>query len=173
MTETPPEVPVEPLEPTRLHTALLNFTSCVGLAPEAICTYSLTIGETYVPFDPDPDDECDEDEAWCSQVWVRVVDISPTETGLQGFDGGDDNVVELELNLEVGILRCIEVPEDGEAPVASDVMAAGLQAMTDMNVILCAALACDAFESLGVGQWTPMGPLGGQYGGTWAFTVQV
>lgn len=162
------ETPATPAD--RLNEALLGFTGCVGEAFDDICSYGLTIGESYVPFDPDPEDDCEDGEAACSQLWVRVMGVTPT--GEVGFDNSDCATT-LQIELEVGILRCLEIPEDGEAPTASDMMVAAMQAMQDMNTIFCAAMGCEVWESIQSGAWTPDGPLGGQYGGVWTFTVEM
>lgn len=152
-----------------LNVALVAFTGCVGSALEDICTYGLTIGEAYVPFDPDPEDDCEDDEAACSQAWVRVMNITPTTS--EGWD--NDCAVAMRIDLEVGVLRCLELKEEGEAPTASEMLEAAMQAMTDMNALYCAAMACDVWDAIDSGQWSPMGPMGGQYGGTWTFTVEL
>lgn len=72
----------------RLQDALIQFTGCIGEAMPDICSYGLTIGESYVPFDPDTEDGCEEDEAICSQVWVRVESINPLDSGTDGWGGG-------------------------------------------------------------------------------------
>lgn len=154
----------------KLNDALIEFTACVGGSVDDICSYGLTIGESYVPFDPDPDDECEDDEIQCSQLWVRVVNSNPASSGVESFAGQDCALV-MEINLEVGIYRCVEIPEGGEAPTATDVLVSAAQAMEDMKRILCAALACEVWDSISVGTWLPTGPLGGQYGGIWTFTV--
>lgn len=152
-----------------LNEALVSFAGCVGTALEDICSYGLTIGDSYVPFDPDPEDDCDDEEAMCSQVWVRVDNAAPTNTA--GWD--NDCATEMRLTLEVGVIRCIEIEGKGEAPSASEVLAAALQSMTDMNRLYCAAMGCEVWAAIEVGQWMPFGPEGGQYGGTWSFTVTV
>lgn len=160
-----------PDSPDPLLDGLVEFTSCIGAALEDICSFGLTIGESYVPFDPDPDDEeCDTDEAVCSQAWVRVASVNPAYA-VDGF-GGDCGAV-LTLNIEVGVIRCVEIPEDGEAPTATDVLVAALQSMDDMRRIHCAAMECGSFDTISAGAWTPFGPRGGQYGGSWQFTVEV
>lgn len=156
--------------PDLLQDALIDFTGCIGEALVDICSYGLTIGETYVPFDPDPEDDCPDNVAACSQAWVRVMGVQPTAAP-QSF--GNDCSVDLKLTLEVGVLRCIDIPEDGEAPTASDVLVAALQSMDDMKVIYCAAMSCEVWDSIESGSWTPNGPLGGQYGGVWTFDVEV
>lgn len=156
----------------RLNDALIEFTACIGNGLEDVCSYGLTIGETYVPFNPDEDEPCDDEDIQCTQAWVRVMNVQPKAEGVEGF-GGQDCYLTLTLDLEVGILRCVEVEEGGEAPNATDVLVAAGQAMTDMNAILCSALGCEVWDAIEVGQWQPVGPLGGQYGGIWNFTVEV
>lgn len=166
----PDEIPDEMTE-DRLHNALVEFTGCVGEALDGLCSYGLTIGQSYVPFNPDPEDDCEDEEAYCSQAWVRVENVSVANLG-DSFDGSDCGG-ELTLSLEVGVLRCVEIPEDGEAPTASDVLVSALQAMDDMRAIYCAAMSCEVWESINVGQWVPNGPQGGQVGGIWTFTVSI
>lgn len=158
---------------SRLNTALVAFTGCVGESLDDLCSYGLTIGETYVPFDQDEDEEdCSDDDGYiCSQAWVRVE--SATAPGNPSWDG--QCATGLQLVLEVGVKRCFQI--EAEAPTASDVMGAALQSMDDMNRILCAALSCEdadgqpVFDSIQSNEWVPMGPLGGEYGGIWIFTV--
>lgn len=151
--------------------ALVEFTGCIGGALDDVCSYGLTIGESYTPFDPDPEDDCDDEEVVCSQAWVRVANINVTELS-EGF-GRSACANSMSITLEVGVLRCVEIPEDGEAPTASGMLAAAMQAMTDMKKIQCAALACEVWDKITIGSWLPLGPLGGQYGGVWSFTADL
>lgn len=166
------ETPDEPdLGLSHLQAALVEFTGCIGSALANICSYGLTIGESYVPFDPDPEDECEDEEAMCSQVWVRVAstDVTNVTSGFEaGGCGGSMAVV-----LEVGVKRCIAIAEGGEAPTTSEVLVAALQAMDDMQKLYCAAMGCKVWDGITVGQWVPFGPAGGEYGGTWNFTVEI
>jgi hypothetical protein len=157
-----------------LHQALIQFTGCIGEALSDICSYGLTIGEAYVPFDPDPEDDCPEDEEMvCSQAWVRVTSVNPLPNLTESWEGDTDAACSFRIGLEVGVLRCVEIPEEGNAPTASDVLVGALQAMTDMKAVQVAALGCEVWESIEVGEWHPSGPLGGQYGGVWSFTVEL
>lgn len=164
----------------KINTALVGFTGCIGEALEEICSYSLTFGEVYWPFSPDEEDGCDEGED-CSQAWVRVTDIN-VAFNQKGFDSGpirDDGSCEgacggtFRFNLEVGVLRCYDIPEGGEAPTATQVMSVAMQANIDMAAIYQAAMNCEVWESITPGSWQPEGPLGGQYGGYWNFTVEL
>lgn len=154
---------------TRLNDALIEFTGCIGEGLDDLCSYGLTIGETYVPFDPDPEDGCEDDEVACSQAWVRVTSVSSVSDG----SWGGDCATVMRIGLEVGVLRCIPVPDNGEAPQASDVLVGATQAMDDMNTIHCAAMGCEVWQSITTGQWSPLGPRGGQVGGSWTFEVEV
>lgn len=152
----------------RLNDALVRFTGCVGAAIDDICSYGLTIGENYVPFDPD-EGECEDDEDDCSQIWVRVA--SAGVNSQESWNG--DCAAVMSIDIEVGVIRCIEIPEGGEAPTTSDVLAAATTAMSDMQALYCAMMDCEVWNSINVGAWTPMGPMGGQYGGTWMITVEI
>lgn len=163
------EVALTPTE--QLQDALLGFTGCIGQSLEDICSYGLTIGEAYIPFDPDDDSPCDPEEIPCSQAWVRVMHVLPTDVS-ETFAGSECTSV-LSITLEAGVIRCIPIEEEGEAPKESDVLAAAMQSMADMLAIQCAALGCEVWESIILNEWVPHGPLGGQYGGTWTFTVTV
>lgn len=154
----------------RLQDALIQFTVCIGEALD-ICSYGLTIGESYVPFESDPDEECSDDEVACEQAWVRVANVGVAEQS-DSFAMAECGGV-MEMSIEVGVLRCIEVAEGGEAPTATQTMLAALQALTDMQTIYCAAMNCEVWDSITSGQWVPEGPLGGQHGGTWMFTVRI
>lgn len=155
-----------------LENAIIEFTGCIDDALPDVCSVGFTLGEGYVPFDPDPEDGCKADDVACSQAWVRAMNVQPKAGSGVGFSGEDCSVT-LSLELEVGVLRCIKIPPRGAAPRATDVLVAGMQALTDMNAILCAALGCDVWDSIEIGQWNPNGPLGGQYGGTWTFSVEL
>lgn len=164
------------VEDERLHNALVAFTQAIGEAL-AVCSYGLTIGQDYVPFEADDEDECDEDDedsVTCTQAWVRVSGAVPTG-GVSLLDGSECASV-LRISLEVGILRCIVIEDRGEAPKAADVLAAAITSMSDMTAIYRAATGPEApevWDSITAGQWTPSGPLGGQFGGTWTFAVEI
>lgn len=151
--------------------ALVGFTGCIGTAFDDICSYSLTIGDSYVPFLPDDEDECEDGDEMCSQIWVRVTDVTPRNVS-DSFEGGDGCFAGMDFGLEVGVVRCIEVEANGEAPTATQVLEAAVQSMEDMNRIYCAAMGCEVFDALNAGQWQPFGPEGGQYGGFWTFTAE-
>lgn len=169
MTEPTPEVSPQ-LRADALNEALVGFTGCVGEALEGICSVGLTIGEAYVPFEPDDDEECDEDDAYCSQAWVRVEGVRPEIE--ESFEAGGC-AARLFVTIEVGVMRCFTIPDKGEAPTATDVLVASMQGMDDMQAIFCAAMNCEVWVSIEASPWQPLGPMGGQYGGVWTFTAEL
>lgn len=162
----------QPSMATQLNDRLIEFAASMGAAVD-ICSWGLTVGDSYVPFNPDPDDDCDEDMladgVACSQVWVRVMNMTPLSVNTFG----GDCAVEWRIGLEVGVLRCFGIEEDGEAPDASDVLVAATGAMEDMGAIMEAALDTEIWDKVELGEWGPVGPLGGQYGGIWTFVAYV
>jgi hypothetical protein len=164
----------------RFQNAMIETVGCVADALDDVCSVGFTIGESYVPFDPDPDDKsCRVKDTMCSQAWIRVMSVQPTGTATLGFDGANCSM-SMVAEIEVGVLRCIKTPAKGKAPTETDVLMYAMQAMNDMNSILCAVLSCGPVEgesvwdeTPSVGVWRPQGPLGGQYGGTWTFRVEL
>jgi hypothetical protein len=162
-----------PSKADALNDALVAFTGAIGEAVTGICSYGLTYGDTYVPFAPDDIDQTctDVEEAMCSQVWVRLISASPSPGAVEAWTG--DCAIEMSMQLEVGVVRCVGIPEGGEAPAATDALIAAIQANDDMMAIHCAAMATEVWSSITTGTWQPHGPIGGQYGGTWDFTVTI
>lgn len=172
MSESGTESDVEPEGESRVLKALIEFTGCIGGAFDDVCSYALIPGDGYIPFAPDEDDEENCEDEDCSQVWVRVTSMNPTPKNTEGWDGQECGFT-MDLSLEVGIMRCMEVIAEGEAPTATAMLAYAMQAVEDSNVLMCAALGCDVGISLNIGSWTPLGPLGGEFGGSWTMTLQV
>ena len=150
--------------------SMAALLGCLDLAVPDVCSFGWTVGEAYVPFDPDPDEQCADDDVMCSRVWLRVGGIATDSAG-SGF--GQTVQGDFSLNLEVGINRCFDIPEGGQAPTASEVLEAAAKSMDDMDRILCAVVNCQAFNDVVPLSWTPDGPLGGIYGGIWNFQVDI
>ncbi len=159
---------------TQEHALLDSLTAFSVEVGEAlgVCSYGLTIGETYVPFRPDPEDECEEDEEYCTQAWLRVISVRPNPNSNSKGWGGACAATRI-LELEVGITRCLGIPEDGEAPMAGDVLSAAWTAMEDMSTIATVATSSDLWIDVELGMWSPNGPSGGVYGGQWTIQVEL
>lgn len=164
-------------KPATLEDAVLAFTGAIGEAIPDVCTYTLIYGDKYIPFRPDEEEEeagddgepspCENNE--CDQLWVRVAMVTIAGDVPQSFGGSCEGLYQLDL--EVGIQRCVRVEDDGEAPRANDLMVGAMQMLDDMQAIFKAAMGLEVWDSIDAGAWLPSGPEGGQYGGSWDFTA--
>lgn len=156
-----------------LSAAILEFVGCMATAVPDVCSYGWTVGEQYVPFAPDDDEDCEVNEAGvpCSQLWVRIAGVTPAPGATDGWDGQCG--LQKQVSLEVGVIRCFAVPEDGEAVTATEILQSAMVSVDDMTAIECAAMNCEVWDRITLGEWTPLGPSGGQYGGVWSFTATI
>lgn len=120
---------------------------------------------------------CDEDDpdSGCGQAWVRLVGAYPS-TNVGQADVMPGNCTNgFGFDLEVGILRCIRIEEEGGILPAEEMLEAVQLQVADMLTMQAALLCCDGLENEDfiLGQYTPMGPAGGLVGGTWLLSVSV
>lgn len=153
-----PPVLVNPFRPVAL-----AVRDCLCNAFDAfnrpVCQCNLFHGEQ-----PPPMDLCD---CECSpgvsgQAWVRVALLDPSGHVSAGRCGG--GLMGARLVVELGVYRCVAVPDDqGRPPDGGEQAADTLDAFDDASVLLHAALCCGELEDRGavLGQWEPMGPAGG------------
>lgn len=157
-----------------LSTSLEGLAACLcaelqAMAAPFVCFCGVIIGED--TYDLSGIGDC-EDNA-CGQAWIRVTQAyMASDLGEQDVDGNNCSL-ELNVDLDIGILRCLEVPEKGEANTPEELLAAFRQQNEDMLAIRRAVLCCDAIDTRDVilGLWTPQGPQGGIYGGIWTATL--
>jgi hypothetical protein len=138
---------------------------CAELGSPGFCFCGVIIGED--TYDLSGIGDCADDA--CGQAWVRVTDsYMASSLGEQDVEGGNCGL-ELNVEVEIGAIRCLETPERGEANTPEELLAAFRQANADMLAIRRAVFCCDAIDPKDVilGTWTPQGPLGGLYGGIW------
>jgi hypothetical protein len=140
-------------------------------SPET-CFCGVLAGETVIA---DYTGEC-ADGGPCGQAWVRLITAYPA-SGVGLLDETPGNCgSELGIDIEVGILRCFPSPdEDGSAPTADEMLAAAFQQHQDILTLHRAIYCCNAISSKDavVSSYTPMGPLGGLYGGRLTVMVTV
>lgn len=107
------------------------------------------------------------DEA-CGMAWVRLLTAYPASgVGRLKEEVGNCGA-EVGIDFEVGILRCIPLPdEDGTPPSASDLIAIAELQHSDYLTIMRALNCCRAMpnNSFLTGQYAPSGPIGGLVGG--------
>lgn len=145
---------------------LLAACLCAELdGGDTMCFCGVIAGETWY----DLSGECD---TRCGQAWVRVAGIYPaTVLGQQDLTLRNCGKV-LSLDLEIGAVRCLEVPDDGTPPSAAELLAASEQQMKDALAMRRAVQCCESFDEYILNLWTPIGPPSvALVGGTWTLTV--
>jgi hypothetical protein len=108
----------------------------------------------------------------CGMGWVRLAAAYPAASvGVPDETPGNCSS-SMGLDVELGILRCIEIPADGTPPSSTALAEATELQQADMLVMWRAVMCCDSIsvKDAKMSGFRPMGPLGGLYGG--AFTIQ-
>lgn len=119
-----------------------------------------------------PGSEVSWDECCEGMLWVRIASAEPRYQ--RGNPSGCP--VTLDLEVGVGILRCVtNLGDGGRLPNSDEITADGLVTARDMGE-LYNALQC--FEvpnamSTSLGAWTPLGPQGDCAGGEWMLSVRM
>src|SRR5215207_570693 len=84
---------------------------CAELGEPGFCFCGVIIGED--TYDLSGIGDCENDA--CGQAWIRVTQAyMASDLGEQDTDGGNCSL-ELNVDLDIGVLRCIETPDKGEA----------------------------------------------------------
>jgi len=108
--------------------------------------------------------DCDEQ---CGMAWVRLIATYPA-TGVGQADESVGNCGStLGFDLEIGILRCITIHDDGSPLTLEESSDATRLQTADMMTMWRAISCCDSFTSKDyvLGSYQPLGPLGGLVGG--------
>lgn len=100
-------------------------------------------------------------------AWVRLASVYPSEIIGQPSQKTGNCGTGTGFDLEMGIARLVTVEE--EAPDEAEALAAVDQQVIDMQTMRRALACCGAIKRTDyiLGQYTPLGPLGGVVGGTW------
>jgi len=111
------------------------------------------------------DDCCD------GQLWVRIVGVTPLQTVPCAYTS-------LNLQVGVGIIRCVHVLTDnGDAPTPEELTADTLLGTKDASILLNAITCCELpgvnNRGIRVTNGTPLGAQGGCAGWEWLMTVPV
>ena len=100
-------------------------------------------------------------------VWVRLAQAYPSQSIGQVAQSLGNCSVGTGFDLEMGIIRPIELTEEGPDPAQA--LADAEQQMKDMQTMRRALVCCSSFhpKDFILGSYQPYGPLGGVLGGTW------
>lgn len=116
------------------------------------------------------------DEEPCGMAWVRIVNIYPsTITGQQDITPRNCGKG-LGFDVEIGMMRCMSVgDESGGPPTDAEVLDASQTQLNEAMTMRRAVECCTATNEMSVilGQYLPMGPLGGVVGGAWTLHVGI
>lgn len=156
--------------PNPLYVRLTDLAAC-------LCAQIQESGEPdvcfcgVIPGDAAVADHAGDCEVKCGMAWVRLSNSYPvTGVGIPDETAGNCGS-SMGLEVEVGILRCLEIPADGSPPPPPAMSEAVRLQSADLMTIWRAVMCCEAINSkdVRIGEYRPMGPLGGLYGG--AFTI--
>ena len=103
-------------------------------------------------------------------AWVGIQSIYPSKTFPSPVSDRDTCVAPLAALVTVGLLRCYAVKVNGES--YEDMLLWMDKQMADMAAMRRAIVCCGlSVEDISLGVYTPIGPEGGVYGGTWTVTL--
>lgn len=116
--------------------------------------------------------ECD---SGCGQAWVRLVraypadgvGVTPTNPSACGTFLGAD--------VEIGVFRCLAVPDNGDPIEAGGLEAAALQQIDDLVTVRAALACCEALKDVdwALTTYVPHGPRGLIVGGLWNLSLVI
>lgn len=111
----------------------------------------------------------------CGMGWVRLTSAYPAVAAGQTPLEGQACASLLGADIQVGVIRCLEYPDDGQPPTQETLEAATLQQMEDMTTIRRVIECCDAldFHDHEINTYTPHGPQGMVVGGWWSLSVAI
>jgi hypothetical protein len=109
----------------------------------------------------------------CGMAWVRLEAAYPAETAGEVSVTANNCGTFLGLDIEIGVLRCVDCGEDGEPPTAAALEKAVAKQLADMEAMRSAVRCCDALADIDyrLGTYAPVGPQGCVAGGVWTVSV--
>lgn len=110
----------------------------------------------------------------CGQAWVRLITAYPAVApGVGPSDPSAACGTFLGADIEIGVVRCIEVPLDGSPPDSGMLEAATIQQIDDLALMRSVIACCDGLADIDyvLGTYSPIGPQGLVAGGTWTLSV--
>jgi hypothetical protein len=167
-----------PLTDNRIFGLLTDLAGCLcaqindeanGL--QGVCFCGVMPGEAVAM---DYVDGCDDDT--CGMAYVRLTTLYPSATIGQVDQRPGNCGLGLGIDIEVGILRCISGYDDsGTLPDEAEVLAKVQQQTADAFAMIRAINCCASLPSKEfiMGQYAPVGPMGGVVGGTITLSVGI
>jgi hypothetical protein len=128
-------------------------------------------GAAFAPYFSTTEDECK-----CGVAWVRLVGIA---LGAGGDEEPQRNAAGMlcgprqwTATVEVGVQRCPTLGTASAVPTGAESLADTLVQLSDERAMRAALLCCfGRSQDITPGEYTPIGPEGMCYGGTWTATM--
>ena len=108
----------------------------------------------------------------CGSAFLSFDTISQYETVGQAGALSTRCERPLQVLVNVGVMRCYPVPEDGSAPPQAAMDAAVSQMLRDMSSVQ-RAITCCYEGDIDLGPFTVIGPDGGCFGGFWQVFIDL
>jgi hypothetical protein len=102
----------------------------------------------------------------CGMAWVRLATAYPSVTVGQPSQIQNNCTAGIGLEIEMGIVRCLDVGEGGGPPEPEALTAAATLQVADIMAMWRAVACCRQSKDFIIGQYVPSGPQGGVVGGT-------
>lgn len=156
------------MNPTFINTKMTALAACICQNVEGadgFCFCGVMPGDSWYDMTTPGEDT--------GQAWVRLANMYPAtnfgepDTSLSNCTKGTG------IELEIGVIRCFEIPDNGENPSQELLLELLDKQVIDAGALRTAVECCEHFEDYSLGVWSPIGPLGGIYGGVWTLTAQV
>lgn len=109
----------------------------------------------------------------CGQAWVRLATSYPSVSIGVPLDRANNCAAGIGLEIELGVMRCLDVGDGPEPPPPALMADAALLQSSDMMAMYRAVACCRRSKDYIIGQYTPLGPEGGVVGGTLAIGILV
>jgi hypothetical protein len=101
----------------------------------------------------------------CGMAWVRLTSSYPSVSIGQPTARPGNCSAGIGIEVEIGIMRCIDLGDGTNPPVLADMKAAADLQYADMVAMLRAIACCRASKDWLLGTYIPYGPQGGMVGG--------
>lgn len=162
----------EPLATDPVGPVLTDLATCLcaqiltdGLPPVCVCGVMPGI-QVAMDYAGDCDDAC-------GMAWVRLLTSYPSvAVGLRTDRPGNCSAG-IGLEVEMGIVRCLNVGDGTNPPDPADLSAAALLQSADMMAMWRAVACCRNSKDWALGPYAPYGPEGGLVGGLLTMSILV
>ena len=166
---TPAGAQIEPCSDLRAFPKLLLLLACVQKkleeCPFDLCWLGVQPGDSA---DLTPVGESG------SMAWVRLAGVFPVRSEI-GVDNRVRCTSRLNMSIEVGFATCYPINDDGSPLSVNEDLEIAESVSRAMMALWAAVVCCewDEKNTREVGQWQPLGPMGGVVGGIWSVDVEV